>query len=38
MPLIGQSQYERDPANGKLKGGHDLGTAGKSIAATGGIT
>lgn len=32
MPLVGQVRYERDPANGKLKGGHSLGS-GESIAA-----
>lgn len=32
MPLVGQVQYERDPAKGKLKGGHSLGT-GEGIAA-----
>lgn len=30
MPLVGQVRYEHDPATGKLKGGHNLGT-GESI-------
>jgi len=29
-PLIGQVQYEYDPAKGKLKGGHPVGSAGDS--------
>ncbi len=32
MPLVGQVQYEFDPANGKMKGGHDPARAKKAIA------
>jgi hypothetical protein len=31
MPLIGQVQYEWDPANGKMKGGHSQGKARTAI-------
>lgn len=33
MPLIGNVQYPYDPANGKMKGGHDLGRAAQARTA-----
>lgn len=34
MPLHGQVKYEYDPAKGKTKGGHPVGSAGSVIAGT----